>query len=218
MKAVCPKCGREIPMEDVNVEKDIALCRSCNQTFSFADLVQESREPAIDLARPPKGVWFKQDMRGFEIGSTTRSPVAFFLVPLMCLWSGGSLARIYGSQIRSGKFEIGKSLFGLPFLLGTIVLGTITLMTIFGKTTVSVQGDQGKVFVGLGPIGWTRRFKWSGVREIREGYCGTTRNGRQQMGIILEGETRLTFGSGMREERRYFIFSAMRNLLHKREG
>jgi hypothetical protein len=219
MKIICPNCRREIPMEDVNVEKDIALCRSCNQTFSFADLVQGSQGPAVDLTRPPKGVWFKQDMRGFEIGSTTRSAAAFFLVPFMCAWSGGSMIGIYGSQIRSGKFEIGKSLFGLPFLIGTLFLGAVTLMMICGRVLISVQGDQGRLFTGVGPVGRTRRFKWSSIKSVTED-TRFYRNGQPQLSIILQGDdnTRLKFASGIREDRRYFMANALRDLLRNREG
>lgn len=219
MQLTCPNCHREIPTEDVNVEKDIALCRACNQTFSFAELLREGSGPAVDLMRPPKGVWFRQDMRGFELGATTRSAAAFFLVPFMCAWSGLSLGGIYGKQIHSGKFNLAMSLFGLPFLIGTIFLIAMTFMTICGKMVVSVQGDQGKLFTGIGPIGRTRRFKWSSIKSVTDN-ANFYSNGRPQVSIVLQGDddARLRFGSGLNEDRRYFMMNALRSLLRKREG
>src|SRR5687767_8011351 len=113
----CPKCETEIPLEDINVAQDIALCRKCAESFSFAELAQDEAIPEVDLNHPPKGMWFNRTPDGFELGSSTRSGVAFFLVPFMCLWSGGSLGGIYGSQIVKGDFNLAMSLFGLPFLL-----------------------------------------------------------------------------------------------------
>jgi hypothetical protein len=220
MQLICPNCRREIPTEDVNVAKDIALCRSCNQTFSFAELVQEGSAPAVDLMRPPRGVWFRQDMRGFELGASMRSPAAFFLVPFMALWSGGSLGGIYGSQIHSGKFNLTTSLFGIPFLIGTILLGAFPLMMICGRISIAVQGDQGRIFTGVGPIGWTRRFKWSAVTTVSQEPVGYSKNGQPQVAIVLQGDNnlRLKFASGIKEERRYFMLNALRSLLRKREG
>ncbi len=105
---LCPKCRREIPLEDVNVSTDIALCRQCNQPWSYAELVEESNEQAFDPTRPPRGAWFRQNpARGFEVGATTRNAGAFFLVPFMCVWSGFSLGGIHGSQIVKGHFNLG---------------------------------------------------------------------------------------------------------------
>ena len=39
MKAVCPKCRGAIPLDDVNVATDIALCRRCEQTFAYSELI-----------------------------------------------------------------------------------------------------------------------------------------------------------------------------------
>jgi hypothetical protein len=84
---VCPNCHAEIPLEDVNVTTDIALCRRCGQTSSYAELINDSRLPAFDSRNPPGGAWFQEmPPRGFTVGVTTRSFIALFLVPFMCVW------------------------------------------------------------------------------------------------------------------------------------
>jgi hypothetical protein len=217
MKITCPKCQRAIPTEDVNVGTDIALCRQCDETFSFAELLGQHEDPTVDLTRPPKGVWFRQDMHGFELGCTTRSPMAFILVPFMCVWSGFSLGGIYGTQIYSHTFNWGVTLFGIPFIAFSILFWSFALMAVCGKIVVSVKEDQGKVFTGVGPVGWSRKFKWSGVREVRES-LKTSGKGDRYPTIMLQGETRLSFGDGIHENRRYFMLRALRMLLRKRSG
>src|SRR5688500_3614568 len=133
LEVVCPKCGSEIPLEDVNVANDLALCRKCSESFSFAEAIRTEDIAAVDLANPPRGVWYRPTPNGFELGSSTRSAAAIFLVPFMLVWSGGSMGGIYGSQIAKGDFNLAMSLFGLPFLFGTIVLGGFTIMTLCGK-------------------------------------------------------------------------------------
>jgi hypothetical protein len=169
----CPKCQAEIPLADANVASDIALCRKCQESSprhtwqGFTELARDEAIPEVDLNRPPKGMWLKRAPSGFELGSSTRSGIAFFLIPFMCLWSGGSIGGIYGTQIAKGHFNLALSLFGLPFVLGTIILAGFTLMTIAGKVCVRRNGPDGELFAGVGSLGFRKRFKWDQVKSIR---------------------------------------------------
>ena len=44
-------------------------------------------------------------MDGFRLTLSTRSCIAFFLVPFTLFWAGGSLGGIYGTQIAKGEFN-----------------------------------------------------------------------------------------------------------------
>jgi hypothetical protein len=145
------------------------------------------------------------------VGATTRSPAAFFIVPFMCVWSGFSLGGIYVTQIISGKFDLVSSLFGIPFLIGTIIFGTLALMTVCGKVEVTI-GRNSSVFIGIGSLGWSRRFDWLTIKSIREEVTKTQYPGSSGAAIVLEGARRLKFGGGLNEERRYFILSALKYL------
>jgi len=167
-KILCPRCRLAVSLDDVNVATDIALCRQCGQTWSYADLNEESKTLDLVPQLPPGGTWYQETgPRSFVVGSTTRSPIAFFLVPFMCVWSGGSLGGMYGTQFSKGQFDLGQSLFGIPFILGTLLFGSIAVMSVCGKVTVTVDGDEGVIFAGAGPIGWRRRFNWRNVTSIR---------------------------------------------------
>jgi hypothetical protein len=200
-------------MEDVNVSTDIALCRHCGRTYAFSEIV--SGAPAGDLSMPPNGAWYEVLADGFRVGATTRSAAAFFIVPFMCVWSGFSLGGIYGTQLRSGHFNLFSSLFGIPFLIGTLLFGSYALMTVAGKVEVTQRGDQLTIFTGVGTLGWRRRYLASEFSTVHEGLATGARFGsnRQGMTVVLEGSTRAELGAMLSQERRYFLLNALRRSL-----
>jgi len=210
LQVVCPKCHGDVPLADINVANDLALCRQCGNSFSFADALEEQRADAVDLENPPKGVWFTRTLTGFELGASTRSPAAFFLVPFMLVWSGFSLGGIYGSQIAKGHFNLPMSLFGLPFLFATIVFGTFALMTVCGKFCVRAIGNQGEVFIGVGSLGYRKRFQWDQVKSITiKTRRGSNNNLYQQIVIDADASIGIPRVSGSRAD--YFM-AALRKL------
>ncbi len=61
-----------------------------------------------------------------------------------------------------GEFRLKMSLFGLPFLLGTILLRRSRILySLFGKTTVTLSKGRARVFTGV-----------FGLGRIRELECG----------------------------------------------
>jgi hypothetical protein len=209
-KILCPSCRVAIPLDDVNVATDIALCRQCGQTWSYAELNEESKISDSIPQSPPSGTWYQETgPRSFTIGSTTRSAIAFFLVPFMCVWSGFSLGGIYGTQFIKGHFNLGESLFGIPFVLGTLLFGSIAVMSVCGKVTVSVDGDDGVIFTGVGPIGWRRRFNWRNVASIRRTEKVGSRGSVSEQ-ITFDGEKRLNFATGIKTERLDFMLAMLR--------
>ena len=165
MKITCPKCQQPIDAGQINVAADVAFCSRCAEAFALSALVATGEADDGELGEPPRGCWFRSDFDQWEVGATTRSYFAWFLVPFMCVWSGGSLGGIYGRQIAKGEFDPVMSLFGIPFVLGTIFFGSIALMTVCGKSTLNVRDDRGETFLGIGPIGWRRRFEWSQITQ-----------------------------------------------------
>jgi hypothetical protein len=215
MDSACPLCRSPIGLDDINVATDIALCRRCGKTFSFSGLVGGSANAAPDLTTPPNGAWFEQLANGFRTGATTRSWMALFVVPFTCVWSGMSLGGIYGKQISSGLFDPTSSLFGVPFLLGSVFLIGYCAMTTMGKVELSQRGGSLSVFTGIGRLGWTRNYLWSDFSSAREDSRRNGVNWNRQQGvvIVLEGKRRAAFGTMLSEERRYFVLSALRQML-----
>jgi hypothetical protein len=221
MKVQCPKCHANVPPANVNVAADAVWCAGCNEAFALSDLTRkgtEDRAPIEVPPEPPRGAWFEKNFDGWEVGATTRSPIAFFLVPFMCVWSGGSLGGIYGSQMASGQFNLVMSLFGIPFILGTLLFGSIALMAVCGKVVVRVRGEQGEVFVGVWCLGWRRRFDPAGIHRVYENERPGRRGNSTE--IVMEGDERITLASGLNDNRRYFMLQVLRSILegHEKEA
>ncbi len=213
MKVNCPKCETLIPAPQMNVAVDVAACPTCSEVFSLSSLVMTQEVPAeFDIHDPPSGAWFDEDFRGWRIGASTRSPAAFFLVPFMCVWSGFSLGGIYGTQIAKGEFNLGMSLFGIPFVLGTILFGAFAVMTVCGRVDVMVDDSDGRLFAGVGPFGWTRRFDWSKVTKIEDDLVRYDDSSNSGHVISIVGQTRLKLGGIVNEERQYYLLQGLRVL------
>lgn len=217
MKISCPSCHTSLPAGQFNVQTDTAVCPNCDEVFSISDAIAAGQgSEDFDIYQPPRGAWFEDTGVGWQIGASTRSPIAFFLVPFMCVWSGFSLGGIYGSQIVSGEFNLMMSLFGIPFFLGTLLFGSIAVMSVCGKIVVSVDRDEGRVFAGVGPFGWTRQFDWASISGVEEDYLGYHYSGSNGLAIALIGQTKLKLGSMLTEARRYYLLQGLRQLLARR--
>jgi hypothetical protein len=219
MKFNCPTCRQPLLAENINVQTDLAVCKACGNVARVSELADMDFD-ARAVANVPAGAWTHQYRGETVVGATTRSPVAFFLVPFMCVWSGGSLGGIYGAQLTNGKFDPVISLFGLPFLIGSVFFWSIALMAICGKVEIKVHEGAGTIFTGVGRIGWKRAFNLDDIESIEEGAARTGTSGKYPLfnggTIVLRGKTLLSFGNNLNEARRYFIFQTLRQLKARR--
>jgi len=208
-----------MPSSQLNVENDVAVCSECDEVFAISELVAAGQDTGdFDLSDAPRGAWFSESFTGWTIGATTRSPAALLVVPFTCVWSGLSIFMLYGSQVVAGEFDLGMSLFGIPFLLATVLLCSIATMCICGKVTVTVDQGAGRVFAGVGAIGWVRRFDWEAVTRIEEDHLGYHYTGSQGRVIALIGETRTKFGSMLSKARRHYVLLGLRKMLAERSN
>lgn len=210
MGMTCPQCGAPIALDDINIKEGVAVCRACQRVVRAASLVDDVVIPARQLVIP-SGAWDTTDGQERCIGATTRSAMAIFLVPFTLVWAGGSLGGIYGGQLYEGTFELLPSLFGVPFILGSVLLIAATAMMVAGRVEIRLRAEDGAIFTGVGPFGFTRRFKLSEFSRIIE---AVTQGRRSNSHVIaLEGARRITFGSMLNSERRYFVIESLRPLV-----
>ena len=193
MKFHCPKCHHTIPAAKMNVETDVAVCPRCDEAFTLSDLVEEADESPVVPDEPPPGAWFRADIDGWQVGATTRSSAR-----VSGALHGGlgrrSMAGIYGSQLVKGEFNLVISLFGIPFLPGSIVLVTMSLMTLVGDLGDPDRQRRGDLYrnrlAGLAatvPLGRDRQVEETASTAPEQQF---TRHG-----LALVGKTRLKFGS-----------------------
>ena len=194
------------------MQTDVAKCQNCDHLFKISENLNVTND-TFDLDQPPKGAWVKNDENRLEIGATTRSPIAFFLVPFMMVWSGGSIGGIYGTQLAKGEFDLMMSLFGIPFLLGSVFFWSLALMAIWGKVELTLDNHGGRIFTGLGVIGRSKRFTWAEVTTIQEKGANFNYPGSKGAVISLEGKRRISFGSGLNSSRRYYLYRALQSVM-----
>lgn len=213
MPVNCPRCRSRIPTEDLNVAADTALCRACDEVMPLSGLVHLPSVATPEQLTPPRGAWYIDDGVEKRFGATTRKGIAFFMFPFMCLWSGFSLWALYGTQISTGKFNLGLSLFGIPFLAGSVLFWSLTLMYICGRIEVTLRGNDGRVFAGVGPIGRTRCFNlddYSSAHRRRSSSEEITHY------VELQGKKEFRFGAKLSRDRINFIIDVLNTVMVNR--
>ncbi|MBH0058750.1 hypothetical protein I6F65_17545 [Pseudoalteromonas sp. SWXJZ94C] len=209
MEVNCNQCKRKIDAENINVSKDTAYCLSCESLISLSSLLETSASKKFDTTQSIDGVKVDEHGGNWSINASNRGLIALFLVPFTFVWVGSSLSGIYGTQLANGEFDLQKSLFGLPFLIGSVVLISFTLMSVFGRTNVSCENGKTLVFIGIGSIGWYRRFEWKNIERITESYS------RQKKHLSLEGSKRVNLGWGLSSEKLYYMSNYLKTKLKK---
>ena len=223
----CPNCKSEIIQQDINIQADIAQCASCSTVFKISSTFNSSDhsnysfdneiDAGFDLSKPPSGAWVKKGRENLIIGATTRSAIAFVLVPFMLVWSGGSIGGIYGTQVLSGEFSLFMSLFGIPFLIGSVIFWRLAFMAIWGKVVVTLDIGGGTIFTGIGNLGKTKKFVWTEITSVKEetSISYSRKGSRATTKIYLEGQKRVGFGSSLNEERRYYVLQSIKIILNQ---
>lgn len=216
-KVVCPKCRRDVAPEDVNVGTDTAYCRSCEEAFRLSGSLPGSERPEkrrVDPSDPPPGAWFEETFDGFRVGATTRTWFAVFIVPFTVVWAGFAFSFFFGS-LAAGS---GLALFATPFFIAGLFLVSFCALSVAGKTEVSVDRERGRVFTGVGAIGWSRTFDWDAIDRVREDQIHYSMRGPMVPGlaISLEGRRRIRFGMMLSVDRGYFVAQTLKAKLAER--
>ncbi|HEY2342411.1 MAG TPA: hypothetical protein VGH90_05240, partial [Chthoniobacteraceae bacterium] len=206
----CPFCKANIPLADVNVSTDVALCRACGKTSSFSAVAGVSDLAAVDLNSPPRKVRVDVTPDGrTRVVIKERSFVAIlFFAVFILFWSGLSMGGIYGTQIYHRSFDLKQSLFGLPFLAGTVVLVSIFAFLAFGHWEITTGPGTGTVFVGVGPIGRRRRFRYSRSSLVTVDSATSSKNQQRAIAIATDGEI-FKFGSGISEDALRYLAASL---------
>ena len=242
-KVSCPECQSEIPSIDINVSTDLALCRHCDTTHAFSELLQRrdlSRE--IKNAKPPRGVRERATLHGISYGVSHRSLLgALGFLAFSLFWNGivsifvlinlSSTLNLLGftppewfptpimnEQSMGWGLTLFLWLFLTPFLLvGAGVVGTF-FMSLAGRTAVRINANEGRIFTGVGPIGWSRKFVPHNVRRVTLTDANWKdsdgdRHTNQEIILEMNNGDHLKFGTGMKAERRTYLAAKLQRTL-----
>jgi len=193
-----------LPIEtaDLAPAQGVAVCRFCEKPHPLAacqEAIPFEQRNIIPEQTLPKGVQLEETMDGFRLTLSTRSCIAFFLVPFTMFWAGGSLGGIYGTQIAKGEFNLMLSLFGLPFLAGSVFLVALTVMAVAGRCVVELAGGKFSIRTGALGVYRTKSVAWDDVLSCR--LTEDTSRGRSysttyQVEVAVERGEPLRFGVG----------------------
>ena len=247
-RVTCGECGAAIGGEDVNVAADTAYCRACGALSRPSRLLADA-EAGLDTALDdvPAGCGVEE---GFGYGRTLRASARsltgaggtlFFALSwngitsaFICLAVAGTLRLAgvgvpawfavpgakEGVMIDSVRSAIFIWLFLTPFIVIGIVTAMAAVVSLFGHVSVRVGPDGGRVFTGVGPVGWARRFDPADVESVEVGASKWQQDDRDVPAVVIARRTRgpLRFGTMLTAERRAWLVAATRKALADREG
>jgi hypothetical protein len=210
MQLQCPTCGNLIPASQMNAEKDTAVCSNCSHVFVLTELLAQGHATDIDLSTPPPGAWYHKSFDGWEVGASTQSWDAVVIALITCVWAV-SVGNLYGSQVVHGKFNLGSSLFGIPFLLGTFWLLAMATMKICGKVRISFASGKATLFCGAIGFGRRKQFLWTDIKSVKQEFTKHSKGSAQKVIVLVRpAESSIRFGSMLSANRMDFLCDALR--------
>lgn len=146
MKITCPKCGRDIPAADIDIQTGVAHCAACHEGFSILNEVaapltgEASLGPKTEVPLPGG---MKKKTRGDDLIITRwwYTPVAKGQLLFAVVWDGMiylffSLIDMNGGMRFDLQTLLGMTCSGLIIFPAIGVLFTYVAMTSFLNTTV----------------------------------------------------------------------------------
>ncbi len=168
MEFLCPKCHIPILDENFDFDKIKVTCPGCSAIFKLDEIISDPVNYEDYLKRcPPTNSKVTHDngITGIEV-SVHGCCALIILGPFSAVWAGGSTWIIYGLQFVDGKFELYRSIVGLPFLIGSIVLTYICFYMAFGKMRLTLSGMTLKTFQGFWKLGLTKTYDFESIKQV----------------------------------------------------
>ena len=141
----CPWCGSVLPGEDVNLRTGLALCRSCGYTGKADDV----KRAGFRVEKPSCITLDKCSMNGRRLVYRRFGWEGLALMVFAVVWDSALvsfLSNIFSSSISNMHAAV---------------------LLLFGRMVVEVGRGHGTVFRGIGPVGWSWRFSFSGKETAR---------------------------------------------------
>lgn len=217
----CPECGREIPEEDFNVSSDLAYCRGCKTNHSYAELARAAGEERLFRADlPPHGIRVEavppyEEVLCFRYYSHTVWVLCFF-----CLFWCGAVAGFTSAVWFGSGAPWPMKLFLIPFqLVGLGILGG-TVMMLFGKGELRINGGRLEVFSGIGRFGVTRVCELSEIGKVAVEATGIRQNDTPVYGVAIRpGNGRKRFiARNLDREKQEFIMNFIKHHIQRNDA
>lgn len=182
MRVKCVGCEREIPAEDVHLERVLAKCGACHAVFDFSDQVGKAGAPPSEekLKRDrgdipmPKNLTVNEGMQTLDIVRKWGKGPGCFLLFFSGFWNSVVSVFVVGAATGTLKDEGGMGpgcfiwVFLTPFILIGLGTGYAALALLLNKTTIKVEGNE--LSVRSGPLRWAGN-KTLDASQISQLYC-----------------------------------------------
>lgn len=208
----CPYCNSIIDENDI--EKNTVYCQECYEIFDISEYFEAEEKNNFDIENPSKGVWFQQEKDKEIIGATTRSHMGYFLLFFTLIWAKMTVWEIYGTQIIKGDFQIELTLFGIPFIIGILILIWFSALFLGGKVEITIENNKTTIFTGVGNIGFRKIFDINSINNIKLEEKRGSKGNRYKV-IMIKAYKKTTFGSLLTEERINFMYFALKQQIEK---
>ncbi len=165
------------------------------------------------MENEPGGVWFELTAGGFRLRALCRSftdtvmrvglAAVVSSLPFVLWWD-----LILGVWSDEGVSFWVTSFFLVVWACAIAYADIIALTSLFGEVRITKENDQGKIFTGIGKLGWTHGFRWSDFNGLS---IATSRSGSQRSSgvtryIMLNAPSKgYKFGWLLPEDRQLFI-------------
>lgn len=217
----CPDCRAVIAHDDMNIKEGVAVCSRCGKISRLIDLVEEF--DSADYSRllyekPPRGIKLVRDKMNpmGEVTLTYRriNPAVLFLIPFTAIWSGFSMTALYiAPLLNEGTIPIVQALFGIPFLLGTIILLVSIFSMLFGKRILTLSNGKGTYAFKVFGIGRTKHVELNRSTRIENTETNYQVNNRSLPQItITNGSKRVNMFAGLRYDAMDYIIALLRSV------
>ena len=207
MRILCPNCNSQIENENINVNENICVCKSCGQLFKLSEMLDQDKIDETEnlLRNPPKGILVKKEsgQEIITISAKSRSAVILLIFALIISAFIGFVASLVLAQ-RIFIFI----LFLTPFIFAITALWVQAFFMMFGKVELVInQKEPAYIFKGVGKIGKKYFIDWSSIKSISEivikndytenNYRGRRAGARTETGYLqIEGTKLLKIPTG----------------------
>ncbi|MES2134371.1 MAG: hypothetical protein V4506_18635 [Bacteroidota bacterium] len=206
MKLNCPKCSTEIPNNQVNFSEGIGRCIKCDEYFKIANYLRNSEE----IRRIKKPLYSNITIdSNYNTHKITVPPAGwtgstFFFLLFAGFWNIGVFFAFFnGLDFKTGLFLV-------PFVI--IGIGTATTFFLFlrGITVIEFNKENISVTWQLFGLKYKRTRNSRDLDRITE---DVIYNKNYQpvygIGLFFRGDTKLKFGSNLKEEERKWLIGEL---------
>jgi hypothetical protein len=221
--ALCPGCGK--------------LSRLSKLNYSTRSLQEILAQPprGCSIGEAGRGVRLLASMRSLG-GFIPTALFALFWNSIVSLFVLLAIAGLYSNLIgplphwfpapgvnegqpeMNGKpMDLGMTLFLCLFLTPFVAVGIGTLVAaitcLIGKVEVVIDEWESYVATGIGFIRWKKRFDSKQIQSVSFYNSGGQSDSDAKSSIELVADRTIKFGSGLREDRKQWLWAAVKEIL-----